>query len=277
MLKLELLAICFGVDKFYQFVYGKRFVVETDHKPLISIFKKPLNSCPARLQRMLLSLQKYDIQLIYKPGKHLVIADTLSRLNLKETFTDKMELESHVCVIEKNVTISDTRLQQLICATNEDEEMKLLRQYIHNDWPTHISKVPPSVRHYYKLRSEITESANTLIYYGQRIIIPLSWREKILKDIHTGHLGITKCITKATGSVYWFNINNDIEKLINSCDVCNKYSNSNCKEPMLSHEIVDIPWYKVGIDLFELNGEIYIIVVDYYSKYPEIEKLNSST
>ncbi|KYB24676.1 Retrovirus-related Pol polyprotein from transposon opus-like Protein [Tribolium castaneum] len=78
----ELLVICFGVNKFYQYVFGKKFNVETDHKPLISIFKKPLNDCPARLQRMLLSLQKFDINLIYKPGKKLIIADHLSRSNL---------------------------------------------------------------------------------------------------------------------------------------------------------------------------------------------------
>jgi hypothetical protein len=60
----ELLAIYFGVNKFYQYVFGRRFTVETDHKPLISIFKKPLNDCPARLQRMLLTFQKFDIETI---------------------------------------------------------------------------------------------------------------------------------------------------------------------------------------------------------------------
>lgn len=80
----ELLAICFGVDKFHQYIYAKKVTVETDHKPLIPIFKKNLTECPARLQRMLLKLQKYDLQVTYKPGKDLTIADTLSRANLKD-------------------------------------------------------------------------------------------------------------------------------------------------------------------------------------------------
>lgn len=271
----ELLAICFGVEKFYQYVFGTKFVVETDHKPLISIFKKSLNTCPARLQRMLLSLQKYDIDLIYKPGKHLIIADTLSRLSVNKTLEDKMELEAHVCVIEKNVTISDVRLQQLINATNDDKELNLIRKYIHNGWPSHISKVPASIKQYYKLRTEITEGSNTLIYYGQRMIIPESWKQKILKNIHTGHLGIIKCIAKANASVFWLNINKDLEKFVNNCEVCNIHSNSNRKEPMKNHKIIKIPWQKVGIDIFELNGESFILVVDYYSKYPEIKNLNN--
>lgn len=57
----ELLAICFGLNKFHQYLFGKKVVVETDHQPLITIFKKPLNKCPARLQRMLIQIQKYDI------------------------------------------------------------------------------------------------------------------------------------------------------------------------------------------------------------------------
>lgn len=209
----ELLAICFGCNKFYQFVYGRSFIVETDHKPLISIFKKPLNACPARLQRMLLSLQKYDITLVYKPGKKLIVADTLSRLHVNETLNDDMELEAHVCNFEKNVNISDNRLKELIKDSNNDNELALLRNYIHNGWPSHISKVPDCIKHYFKLRSELTESSNTLIYYKQRIVIPVGWRIKILGNIHTGHLGITKCIYKANNSVYWPNINEQIKKI----------------------------------------------------------------
>lgn len=67
----ELLAICFGVTRFNNYIYGKKVTVETDHQPLITIFNKPLNKCPARLQRMLLHLQKYDLVVKYKPGKNL--------------------------------------------------------------------------------------------------------------------------------------------------------------------------------------------------------------
>ena len=78
----ELLAIVFGVEKFHSYVYGKSDdVVESDHKPLETIFKKPLSLAPPRLQRMLLRLQKYTLEVRYKKGKEMYVADALSRVN----------------------------------------------------------------------------------------------------------------------------------------------------------------------------------------------------
>ena len=78
----ELLAILFGVEKFESYVYGKRFKVETDHKPLESILSKSLLSAPKRLQRMMLRLQNFDFEVEYKRGALLHVADTLSRAYL---------------------------------------------------------------------------------------------------------------------------------------------------------------------------------------------------
>ena len=74
--------LLFACNKFDDFIYGKHSVVETDHKTLITFMKKPMHIIPARLQRMHLQLQKYDIELLYKKGAELYIADTLSRAPL---------------------------------------------------------------------------------------------------------------------------------------------------------------------------------------------------
>jgi hypothetical protein len=76
----ECLAVVYALDRFEQYLFGKPDVtVETDHKPLETIFKKPLTSAPKRLQRMLLRLQRFPFNVIYKPGKSMLIADFLSR------------------------------------------------------------------------------------------------------------------------------------------------------------------------------------------------------
>ena len=75
----ELLAIVFGFEKFESYLYGRKFKVETDHKPLESILKKSLLSAPKRLQRMMLRLQNFDSEVEYKKGTLLHLADTLSR------------------------------------------------------------------------------------------------------------------------------------------------------------------------------------------------------
>jgi hypothetical protein len=70
-LEKETLAIAYGCQKFHQYVYGRRIQVGTDHKPLQSIFRKPLYDIPARLQKMFLTLQCYDSEVTYKPGNTL--------------------------------------------------------------------------------------------------------------------------------------------------------------------------------------------------------------
>jgi len=63
--------------------------VETDHKPLVLIMQKPLIKAPSRLQRMLLKIQRYNVKLKYKQGKHMYVADTLSRAYLPNTDTSE--------------------------------------------------------------------------------------------------------------------------------------------------------------------------------------------
>ena len=76
----ELLAIVFGCEKFHTYLYGRSFVVESDHKPLEMICLKNLISAPVCLQRMLLRLQQYDMVITYRPGKEMLLADALSHL-----------------------------------------------------------------------------------------------------------------------------------------------------------------------------------------------------
>ena len=75
----ELLAIVFATENFHQSTCGKLVIVESDHKPLEAILVKPLVSAPKRLQKMILRPQRYDLDMRYKKGKELYIADTLSR------------------------------------------------------------------------------------------------------------------------------------------------------------------------------------------------------
>ena len=64
----EMLAIVFGCERFHLYVYGTKFTVMTDHKPLEMITRKSLDKAPARLQRMMLRIQSYNYSVIYKPG-----------------------------------------------------------------------------------------------------------------------------------------------------------------------------------------------------------------
>ena len=75
----EMYAILFGCEHFHQYIYGRHITVVTDHKPLEPITRKPLAAAPARLQRMMLLLQRYDMTVVHRAGKNISAADTLSR------------------------------------------------------------------------------------------------------------------------------------------------------------------------------------------------------
>lgn len=75
----EMLAIVFALEKWYQFAYGRHVLVNTDHKPLEAISKKPLGWAPKRLQGMLLRILAYDIDVQYTPGHTQHLTDIMSR------------------------------------------------------------------------------------------------------------------------------------------------------------------------------------------------------
>ncbi len=108
----ELFAILHGCKRFHQYVYGRSVNVETDHKPLVSIMSKPLFAAPARLQRMLLQLQRYDLDVQYIPGKCIPVADTLSRKFVSDTYPELAEgMDTHVHTVISSLPISDRKLQ----------------------------------------------------------------------------------------------------------------------------------------------------------------------
>ena len=88
----ELLVIVYGCEKFHTYLYGRTFVMETDHKPLEMISLKNLTAAPARLQRMLLHLQQYDLIITYRPGKEMLLADALSHLPSRTNTEIKLDL-----------------------------------------------------------------------------------------------------------------------------------------------------------------------------------------
>jgi hypothetical protein len=141
----ELLAIVFVCEKFHQYIFGKKGQVETDHIPLVSIFKKPLNDCPKRLQHMLLCLQQYEIQIEYKKGAELYVADTLSRAYQEIEPNDFLEEELDILMV---LPISEDRLTQLQMETEKDPVLQRLTNYILNSWPKYKSAVHPTVQVY---------------------------------------------------------------------------------------------------------------------------------
>ena len=215
----EMLAIVYGCERFDQFLYGKEVSVESDHKPLETIMKKPLHKAPKRLQRMMLVLQKYDLKVAYKPGRHLYIADTLSRAYInsdKEAksygevrqVNEMQQKDPEEINLLKYLPISEERLAEIRQKTKEDPELQKLKQVIMIGWPE-TNTVPVEVKPYYNFRDELSV-VDDILFKGTRVIIPKELIPDMKDRIHSSHLGQETCLREARESVYWTGMNKDM-------------------------------------------------------------------
>jgi transposase InsO family protein len=275
----ELLAVVFGCKRFHQYVYGKPIVIESDHKPLEAIFKKPLSQAPSRLQKMLLQLQAYDITLVYKKGSEMYIADALSRAYppevIHEQFERDIESEHFVHLMSVESYVTDRKIQEIKDEISTNETMQLLVRQIQTGWPESKVLVPVQLHPYYPYRDELTTNDN-LIYKAQNIIIPPNLQADTLKKLHQSHQGIEKTKRLARECIFWPGMNSQIEELVSTCPTCLHHGKANQREPLHPHEIPQRPWQKVGTDLFDWQGKPHLIVVDYYSRYPEVAELRDT-
>ena len=102
-------------------------------------------------------------------------------------------------------------------------------------------------------------------------------RPEMLRLIHGSHLGVNKCKRRARDVVFWPGMAAQIEDTVSSCPTCAMYQRNNPREPLLPHPTPSHPWEKVGTDLCELNGRHYLVMVDYYSNFIEVDRLRETT
>lgn len=131
--------------------------VNTDHKPLESIFKKDLAAISARLQRMRFRLISYTLSVVYKPGKYLYISDTFSRAFLcQDGLKSDREYDFAVHCLEKKWPMSDLRKAQFKNILENDLELKTVVYYCNSGWPESRQKVPDFIIHYFKLKDSLS-------------------------------------------------------------------------------------------------------------------------
>ena len=141
----ELLSITFALTRLDQFLYARPVTVVTDHKPLVAIQYKPLGDAPLRLQRMLMTIQRYDYTIVYKPGSQMYIADALSRAPIplpQAVFATELQQVD----LSQGISVSPKRLETIRTATASDPVLAELIHQIQEDWPDNRRSVPQLIR-----------------------------------------------------------------------------------------------------------------------------------
>lgn len=204
----EALALMYAVEHFKDFITGIKITLETDHKPPVQILKtKPLDKLTLRLQRIMMRLMRYDYEVIFVPGKQLVLADCLSRNPVESaSSTEKdfeAEIDCYVNFVTNHLPATKVLLQRIKEEQERDVICKKLKEFSLNKWPAK-ERLPKGLLVYFQLRNSISYTNDLLM------ISPLLQRE-ILSKVHERHLGISKCRNRVRQSVWWLGLSSQLK------------------------------------------------------------------
>ena len=280
----DALAIIFGVKKFHQFLYGRKFRLVTDHKPLCAIFspKKQLPIFTAqRLQRYAITLMAYQFDIQYKPTKDHGNADGLSRLSTQQDVEfDKIEDRENaeiLCNIQEAVDGFPMTHEHVRSETFKDPALKSVISYIrHSNWPK-SSRLTCDLIPFYNQKASFCVENDVILLQRQgvtRVVIPTALRAKVLHLLHEGHWGATRMKQMARRYVWWPNVDKDVDNIVRNCMICRQSAKAPAAQFKSWPQSAN-PWERIHLDYAgPFFGKMWLICVDSFSKYPYVTMLN---
>ena len=272
----EALAVSFGIKKFQQCLYGRRFCLVTDNRAL-SLILNPERELPslvtARMQRYALQLAAYAYEVELRKSESMGIADTLSRMPLP---TENDEDEEAWCPRVLNMEHEGPTLSaaEAESATRRDPVLGRVLQYVRSGWP---EKVDDTLRVYQQKKDELSTEGDCLIW-GGRLLVPMKLRKKVLQEVHTGHMGSNKMKQLARRYVWWPGLDSELEDLARGCSACVEKRSAPPRSTLHPWEPTSGPWERVHVDFAgPFQGTMILIVVDSYSKWIEAVTMKTTT
>ena len=268
-LEREAQAAVWGMEKFHYFLYGRKFILQTDQKPLVSIFRKYMIDVSPRIQRITIRAWQHI------PGRNNVISDALSRVTPLEFQDSNAEKDILAVNFLQYSSIEERERDEVLRETNKDKELQSLKHYISTGWPAKRSQIPVFLHPYWNYRDELMIEKGILMK-NSKVLIPETLKQKYLMQIHQGHQGIEACRSRAREFVFWVNINSDLKEMVEKCDICQSQNSTPIVQKYIS-EVPPHPWHTLGSDLFYFQRIDFLVSVDYFSKYLIVRKIPNST
>ena len=157
-------------------------------------------------------------------------------------------------------------------ATVQDEHLQWLKCFIITGWPDTKDWLHQDIRSYWSFKDDLAV-IDSVIMKGRCIIIPEALKQQAIDQLHVNHMGIEKTKLLACKSIYWVNVNNDIENYIKNCSTCLEFQQTQPMDKIIHHDIPIRPWDVLGVDIFQLNNKNYLCIVDYHSKFLAVKKV----
>lgn len=268
----EAVAIMFALKKFHKFIFGRHFILISDHQPLKFLFGKNKaipTTTASRITRWAIKLSGYDYDIIYKKGTQIGNADALSRLPIDNDTKVTDSLYSFNLVSEIPINYQD-----ISKSTKKDITLQKVIDFTQSGWPNHVND--ENFKPYFVKRNELSVEKGCLIW-GNRVVIPRALQGDVLKLFHEQHTGVVRTKMLIRSYCWWPNVNSDIEKVIQCCEVCQKTQNLTSSTSLLPWAQTERNFERVHIDFFHKSNYTFLILIDSKSKWLEIKLMNNGT
>ena len=273
----EGLACVFGVKRFHSYLYGHKFELITDHKPLLSLFNEKRSISPqasGRIQRWALLLSMYEYTMAFKPTQAHGNADALSRLPLPQTPRDTPQPAETVLMMEhlNSTPITATRIRAL---TQTDPLLSRVKQFVQHGWPNVVKD--DSLKPFWHRKVELS-CQDGCILWGNRVVVPKAVREEVLRELHDAHPGETRMKRLARMFVWWPGIIQEIEATVKKCPQCQKNRANPPLAPLMPWHWPTRPWSRLHIDFAgPFQNNMYLVLIDSHSKWIEVHVMPTIT
>ena len=264
----EAFAMVWALEQFRCYLYGQKFELITDHRPLVWL--RTMKNLNSKLTRWIIKLDEFDFKVIYKQRRLNNNADALSRIELPIT--------SAIQIFEFESELTETEIRE---EQHHNVILRKFRQVLYGENIT-TNKNSKLFTFISKIEQFFIDS-NDIIYKQShdetvQIVLPPSLHNKVLQVIHeqpcSGHLGIEKTEERFLSKFYWPNVRPTIIEFVRRCEECaiRKPSNTNVKASLQVIKTVR-PLQLLVIDFVgsyprSFDNKKYILTcIDHYTKY----------
>ena len=258
-------------------MYGHHFSLITGHKPLQSLLagNKPVPvQASGRIQRWALTLAAFEYTLEFRTTSQHSNADALSRLPLPEAPADVPTPAELVLLIQhlEETTVTASQIRQW---TLHDPVLSKVSRYVQEGWPKKVND--ENLRPFWQRHTGLS-ILNDCILWGNRVYIPKQGQQHVLRELHDGHPGSLRMKTLARMYVWWFNMDKDIDQLVQNCEKCQQAKPIPPKAPLHPWQWPSRPWSRIHVDFAgPIQNKTFLMVIDAHSKWLEVCPMTTTT
>jgi transposase InsO family protein len=276
--KKELLAIVFALMKFHQYLWGRRFVLYTDHRPLTYIHEQ--KELPQIISNWRDTIFNYDFECIYRPGILNVIPDALSRAYPDDLWTNN--------TLESGGSGNPKMLKEIAAATIteidyhevEETDSDIVMETISEEEKKHEEEVekrlakiivPIGTPFVHQIQSEDQE---------RELVTDADKQNELMQIVHEfGHLGANAMVKEIHNrGQTWPKLKEACLKWVSQCGPCQHFNIARKGYHPLKAIHARLPGEHVAIDLatFDTSTEgntFALVMVDICTRFVFLEAL----